>query len=92
MYLLEICRNSALALRIISPALSSASASIAQETIYKKSPIAFSPIFFMDFNRAKMWIQKQLIGIMKQKLSFRYDRKLAEVIEIYNVISIRYTD
>ena len=46
----------------------------------------------MDFSREKMWIQKQLIGIMKQKLSFRYDRELAEVIEIYNIISIRYTD
>ena len=92
MYLLEICRNSALALRIISPALSRASVSIAQETIYKKRSIAFSSIFFMDFSREKMWIQKQLIGIMKQKLSFRYDRELAEVIEIYNIISIRYTD
>ena len=46
----------------------------------------------MDFRRGKMWIQKQLIGIMKQKLSFRYDRELAEVIEIYNVILTLYTD
>ncbi len=46
----------------------------------------------MDFSSAKMWIQKQLIGIMKQKLSFRYDRELAEVIKIYTIISTRYTD